>query len=847
MEETVESWLNVEFNHAKYTKDLWGRLVIQAIDMDNCFDLYNCMHKAGEKINTQMTILGYDQYLWTSAVHKFLGDTALHFAIRQKKMMCVHMLLILKAKTDIPNAVGITAESLSLTLFSTNIKNLEFEAYKFILNRINLKDIDKLPDSFRYRHIEKEAWKLMEDGRILYSELPTSFVGDDTILNKHLYNVRKNYLSFNVRKPASAVAVAPAEAAAVAVSSGPAASTSTSVPASSVSAPETTDTPPLSSSVSSSRAASASTKTRPTDKKAGNSSTESSATSSRVGSPLPSPTRPGKIGAEATKSSAKASTTKDTKSAKGKGKPGSDSESASSKTGGTKGKSTKSTKSKASTLSGNYDSDSSADSSQASSVGSLLKIKSKKTADKDKSKGAKAAATKGKNNKQSDEEEVAPKEVVPPKPRTLREQYEDSGTKMTQRAELEVLREDIKHQTERLCSLSDQSTVTPGVSVPPLPQDFAVTLIEQERKLRSLQRELHEKSQLYYASINTPKSVSPGKRGANKGTGKAVGLEGNTAADLEGGRRASAKVKTGVAAAPAAALATGDVWGRDNLCDVIYLIERQKALHYERTLASRQPVAKGLKLLDSVKISNSVERVIAHERDLQVGKGDSLYIPEELSEMQGVKKLKFMNLNKLRSLAQSTTVQQANSKTGPAGRLAKSISDKILLPQDSAVADSLESSSLDATSFGGGASRVSSHTQRRYIVPEVPEYETMRQITKFSTHSNMKYMKIGEEGAEQLGIVLQNDEVVTELCLAGARISCVGATFFAKYLPDIKALRYLDLSNNAISDKGAVALASALPYCVLLEQLNLMGNRIASVGAVRLILAVFSSPLHWLR
>ena len=84
---------------------------------------------------------------------------------------------------------------------------MEYEAYKFILNRINLKDIPKLPDSFRYRHIEKEAWKLMEEGRILYSELPTSFAGDDTILNKHLYNVRKNYLSFNLKKPGTPSAV----------------------------------------------------------------------------------------------------------------------------------------------------------------------------------------------------------------------------------------------------------------------------------------------------------------------------------------------------------------------------------------------------------------------------------------------------------------------------------------------------------------------------------------------------------------------------------------------------------------------------------------------------------------
>jgi Ran GTPase-activating protein (RanGAP) involved in mRNA processing and transport len=108
-------------------------------------------------------------------------------------------------------------------------------------------------------------------------------------------------------------------------------------------------------------------------------------------------------------------------------------------------------------------------------------------------------------------------------------------------------------------------------------------------------------------------------------------------------------------------------------------------------------------------------------------------------------------------------------------------------------------------------------------------------------------MKIGDEGAESLGRALQNDHTVAELCLAGARISSVGVSVFARYVPDIKALRHLDLCNNAICDSGAAALAAALPYCVLLEQCNLAGNRITGLGAVKLVQAVFVSPLTWLR
>lgn len=200
MEPTIQSWLDVELNHAKYTKDLWGRSVIRAIDLDDSIALYDCMNKPGVNIDTQIDFLGYAQYLWTCMVHKYFGDTALHLAVRQRKMMCVHMLLRLHARADIPNSNGETADNLCIKLFGTTAKNMEYEAIKFLLHRTPLKDIPRLPDDPRYRHIEKEAWGLMEQGRVLYSELPKSFGGADPILDKHLALIRKNFLSFNLPK-----------------------------------------------------------------------------------------------------------------------------------------------------------------------------------------------------------------------------------------------------------------------------------------------------------------------------------------------------------------------------------------------------------------------------------------------------------------------------------------------------------------------------------------------------------------------------------------------------------------------------------------------------------------------
>ena len=427
--------------------------------------------------------------------------------------------------------------------------------------------------------------------------------------------------------------------------------------------------------------------------------------------------------------------------------------------------------------------------------------------------------------------------------RTLREQYEDSGMAMSERAELEAVREEIKLLEKSLHDIAQAVQVGPSVSVPPLPEDYAAVVIEKERKLRDLQVDLLAKSRAYY-NIASPGKVSPTRRTNRKQT---------TLAPAPVASPKKVSVKTGVAAAPAAAKATGDVWGRDNLCDVIYLIERQKQLRLEKIALRAQPVAKGLRLLDSVKISNPVDRVMAHEQNFSVGRGDPQYIPEDLQHMQGVKKLKFLNMRRLHN--QSNTTPSANDKQNQhTTRLSRFVSDRILYPQDAYFSPGEDNHSYESSSLGGGRgdpasigmSKVSSITQRRYALPAEPTYDALREITRFSTQTNMKYMKIGDDGAEQLAIALQHDEIVTNLCLTGARITSVGMSLFAKYLPDIKSLRHLDLGNNAICDTGAIALAAALPYCVLLEQCNLLGNRVTVVGAVRLIQAVFVSPLLWL-
>jgi hypothetical protein len=426
---------------------------------------------------------------------------------------------------------------------------------------------------------------------------------------------------------------------------------------------------------------------------------------------------------------------------------------------------------------------------------------------------------------------------------SLGEQYLASGAPQGLRAEIEMLREEIKVVGKELQGMANTMTISRKQTIPALPQDFASQIVETERKMRSLQTQLDEK----LAILNKKVEVAPAAVLPLDEEAKRMGI-----------------TRT------AAAIATGDIWGRDKLCDIVRLVERQKQNRFNKSQQSKIHVNKGLTLLDSVIITDPVARVAAHERDMVTGRSDSLYVSEDFQQMAGIKKLKFLNMKKVKSMAQANTVglQPALLRTGGAGsaaavgasqasRLAKALSDKLLYQFDlgagstgSVGAGAGGGSITDLGSGGAGTAMTNlsnSHSQRRHQMPEVQGYETVREISVLSTRTNLKYMKIGNAGVLDLAGALQFDEIVTELCLAGARISSAGMLKFAPMLPDIKALRHLDLSCNAICNTGAVALAAALPFCVLLEQCSLEGNRIGAVGAVRIIQSVFVSPVSWIR
>jgi hypothetical protein len=203
---TVEEWMQRELLHSKSALNdvAWGKRVTQGVDLDDVIKIAHLMdrkHYPSANINLQITTRGYAEYLWTPRIHEFLGDTALHMALRQKKLFVTYMLLYLGADPLIANARGITAAELCMSQFHTSYQNLKFDAKRKILEKINPLRWKELPADFYCRHTEEEAWRLMRAGRVLYTELPkalhqeaTRNVNTTTVIS---HNARKR-LSFNL-------------------------------------------------------------------------------------------------------------------------------------------------------------------------------------------------------------------------------------------------------------------------------------------------------------------------------------------------------------------------------------------------------------------------------------------------------------------------------------------------------------------------------------------------------------------------------------------------------------------------------------------------------------------------
>lgn len=114
-----------------------------------------------------------------------------------------------------------------------------------------------------------------------------------------------------------------------------------------------------------------------------------------------------------------------------------------------------------------------------------------------------------------------------------------------------------------------------------------------------------------------------------------------------------------------------------------------------------------------------------------------------------------------------------------------------------------------------------------------------RDITTLSTRTNLKYMKVTDDGLLRLNPALHDHPTITQIILTGAHLTDISVMPFAReVLPSLTRLVYLDLSCNAITNIGAINIAQSLPQCQTLRVLSLAGNRIGFDGIRVMAMAV---------
>ena len=185
-ESDVERFLQTELRFSRSTYVPWGKEVVRAIDFDDCLKLvevFEVKAQLGAHVDVQVTASNYGGYIWTAWLHNLQGDTALHMAVRQRKTMCVYMLLAMGAATDIENQGGETAGDLCLKKYRRDVKELHKEAFRELVTKIDPAQYKMFPKSGpdNYPTIGQEALSLLREGRVIYTELPKCFSYSDII------------------------------------------------------------------------------------------------------------------------------------------------------------------------------------------------------------------------------------------------------------------------------------------------------------------------------------------------------------------------------------------------------------------------------------------------------------------------------------------------------------------------------------------------------------------------------------------------------------------------------------------------------------------------------------------
>jgi hypothetical protein len=201
---SIKEWLDIELKHSKTDQSdvIWGRRVIHAIDNDDCVRLSELMDKRKHPkadLNIQTKFSGYAGYIWTISIHKFLGDTALHYSLKQSKHYCVYMLVHLGADVHLKNEAGEIADTMIQDIYSMTVDNMRYDSKRKILDHLTIKEFNRLPKSFHCSKVEEEAWNMIHNGRIIFSELPEILKSSREVDRVTVSHATRKTLSFNAK------------------------------------------------------------------------------------------------------------------------------------------------------------------------------------------------------------------------------------------------------------------------------------------------------------------------------------------------------------------------------------------------------------------------------------------------------------------------------------------------------------------------------------------------------------------------------------------------------------------------------------------------------------------------
>lgn len=331
-----------------------------------------------------------------------------------------------------------------------------------------------------------------------------------------------------------------------------------------------------------------------------------------------------------------------------------------------------------------------------------------------------------------------------------------------------------------------------------------------------------------------------------------------------------------------------DVWTKDNITDIIKLIEKQKRHFYSKILPPNQYSAKGLSLLSSVKFANNPleETTLKEKQILQEGRSDVLYthLPNVINLSELEEKTRMFSFIKDISYFQKLTkqVQQVNhmksstttgkndpsqqqqpplpsektnpinstfimNQTNPAMKYNSTVSDKILFENYYSQSMKAQSNAMNNLSpskarkirkdFDISASYklVSDHEmEANNAFPPLASQKSSSSQKGVQTKITNDDQPVAKGGSGTPAFFREITRLSTYTNMKYMAIGDPGVYQLAHVLYNDPIIIQLTLSCARITDEGIYELSAILPYMHKLKYLDLSSNSFTDIGGIEL-------------